>query len=104
MALPLHAVEPVLHSADTADDLLTRSVLPSADHPLETLLRQALDVPGAAAALLEAFAAQSRALRLVQEADARGAASLPAELRQRLAAAVNRTPSWLAASGAGVRA
>lgn len=70
---------------------------------LEVLMRQALEVPGAAAALLEAFAAQSRALRLVQEADARGAASLPAELRHRLAAVAKRTPSWLSGS-AGVRA
>jgi hypothetical protein len=76
----------------------------TADLTLELLMRQALDVPGAATALLEAFAAQTRALRLVQEADARGAASLPPELRHRLAAAVARTPSWLAAGGAGVRA
>ena len=76
----------------------------TADLTLELLMRQALDVPGAAAALLEAFAAQTRALRLVQEADARGAASLPPELRHRLAAVVERTPSWLAAGGAGVRA
>jgi len=74
------------------------------DLTLEVLMRQALEVPGAATALLEAFAAQSRALRLVQEAEARGAASLPAELRHRLAAVAERTPSWLAASGAGVRA
>ncbi len=76
----------------------------TADLTLELLMRQALDVPGAATALLEAFAAQTRALRLVQEADARGAASLPPELRHRLAAVVERTPSWLAAGGAGVRA
>jgi len=75
------------------------------DLTLEVLMRQALEVPGAAAALLDAFAAQSRALRLVQEADARGAASLPTELRQRLEAAAARTPAWLSAgSGAGVRA
>ncbi len=75
------------------------------DLTLELLMRQALEVPGAAAALLDAFAAQSRALRLVQEADARGAASLPTELRQRLDAAAARVPAWLTAgSGAGVRA
>ena len=76
----------------------------SPDLTLEVLMRQALEVPGAATALLEAFAAQSRALRLVQEADARGATSLPAELRHRLAAVAERTPFWLAATGAGVRA
>ena len=65
---------------------------------LEVLMRQALAVPGAATALLEAFAAQSRVLHLVQEADARGAASLPSELRHRLASVSARTPSWLAAS------
>ena len=76
-----------------------------ADLTLEMLMRQALEVPGAASALLEAFAAQSRALRLVQEADARGAALLPAELRNRLAAVAARTPSWLTADvHAGVRA
>ena len=75
-----------------------------ADLTLELLMRQALEVPGAATALLEAFAAQSRALRLVQEAEARGAASLPADLRHRLAAVAERTPSWLAATSAGVRA
>jgi hypothetical protein len=75
----------------------------SADLTLELLMRQALEVPGAATALLEAYAAQSRALRLVQEADARGAASLPTELRHRLAAAAARTPAWLV-SGEGVRA
>jgi hypothetical protein len=69
---------------------------------LDRLMHEALAVPGAAEALLAAFAAQSRALRLVQEADARGAASLPNELRQRLAQAAERTPTWLAA-GAGVR-
>jgi hypothetical protein len=74
------------------------------DLTLELLMRQALDVPGAATALLEAFAAQTRALRLVQEADARGAASLPPELRHRLAAVAERTPSWLSAGGPGVRA
>jgi hypothetical protein len=63
---------------------------------LDLLMRQALEVPGAATALLEAFAAQSRALRLVQEADARGATSLPPELRQRLASVAARTPVWLA--------
>lgn len=87
-----------------ADDAIARHTSVQADSTLELLMRQALEVPGAATALLEAFAAQSRALRLVQEADARGAASLPAELRHRLAAVVERTPSWLAAGGAGVRA
>ena len=75
------------------------------DLTLEVLMRQALEVPGAAAALLDAFAAQSRALRLVQEAHARGAATLPTELRQGLEAAAARTPTWLSAgSGSGVRA
>ena len=66
-------------------------------------MRHALEVPGAAAALLDAFAAQACALRLVQEADARGAASLPSDLRQGIAAAAARTPSWLAGGTAGVR-
>jgi len=70
---------------------------------LDLLMQQALQLPGAAAALLDAFAAQARALRLVQEADARGAASLPSELRQGIAAAAARTPSWLAVWSAGVR-
>jgi hypothetical protein len=76
------------------------------DLSLDVLMRQALEVPGAASALLEAFAAQTRALRLVQEADARGAASLPTELRHRLEAVAARTPVWLAATsgGSGVRA
>lgn len=85
-------------------DCATQAPTPTSGLTLEMLMRQALDVPGAAAALLEAFAAQSRALRLVQEADARGAASLPDELRHRLAAVAARTPSWLATAGAGVRA
>ncbi len=63
-------------------------------------MRQALEVPGAASALLEAFAAQASALRLVQEADARGAATLPAEIRNRLASVAKRTPVWLAATSA----
>lgn len=66
-------------------------------HVLDQLMREALAVPGAAEALLVAFAAQSRALRLVQEADARGAATLPVELRQRLARVAQSTPVWLAA-------
>ena len=66
---------------------------------LDQLMRQALAVSGAATALLEAFAAQSRALHLVQEAEARGAASLPSELRHRLADVTRRTPTWLSAVG-----
>lgn len=91
-------------TVELADDAFAAHTNVRADLTLELLMRQALAVPGAASALLEAFAAQSRALRLVQEADARGAASLPAELRHRLAAVAERTPSWLAATGAGVRA
>jgi hypothetical protein len=72
----------------------------SGDLTLEVLMRQALEVPGAASALLEAFAAQASALRLVQEADARGAATLPAEIRNRLASVAKRTPVWLAATSA----
>jgi hypothetical protein len=91
--------------AAPADSMTPRAVRDAADLTLDMLMRQALEVPGAATALLEAFAAQSRALRLVQEADARGAASLPSELRHRLAAVAARTPTWLAAEGgAGVRA
>lgn len=107
MALPHPVVQdsginaPALASASAHRPIMSAG----ADLTLETLMRQALEVPGAATALLEAFAAQSRALRLVQEADERGAASLPSELRHRLAAVVARTPSWLASeAGAGVRA
>lgn len=77
--------------------------LKDGDLTLDLLMQHALQVPGAAAALLDAFAAQARALRLVQEADARGAASLPSELRQGIAAAAACTPSWLAVGSAGVR-
>ncbi len=107
MALPLAVVQDsAIDAPPTASASAHRPVVGAgADLTLELLMRQALEVPGAATALLEAFAAQSRALRLVQEADARGAASLPSELRHRLAAVVARTPSWLAsAGGAGVRA
>lgn len=106
MSLPLQGesnVSPAGHSQ--AETGLARGAMDGADLTLEVLMRQALEVPGAATALLEAFAAQSRALRMVQEADARGAASLPSELRSRLAAVAARTPSWLSAeSGSGVRA
>ncbi len=106
MALPYDAAHPTegpLAGADRFDAHL--ALRDPGDLTLELLMRQALEVPGAAAALLDAFAAQSRALRLVQEAEARGAASLPTELRQRLAAAAARTPAWLSAGGgAGVRA
>ena len=106
MALSLEAVKPavakVVPSDAGADARVTSR--DTADLTLELLMRQALEVPGAATALLEAFAAQLRALRLVQEADARGAASLPTELRDRLAAVAARTPTWLATNSAGVRA
>lgn len=105
MALSLEAVQPagakVMPSEEMADVRVASRE--AADLTLELLMRQALEVPGAATALLQAFAAQSRALRMVQEADARGAASLPTELRHRLAAAAARTPVWLA-TGEGVRA
>lgn len=90
--------------ATHAETAVVDSAMNGADLTLELLMRQALEVPGAASALLAAFAAQSRALRLVQEADERGAAQLPSELRQRLAAVAARTPTWLAEHGAGVRA
>ncbi|MCC7054709.1 MAG: hypothetical protein IT355_15665 [Gemmatimonadaceae bacterium] len=79
------------------------SVRATAQQSLEGLMRQALEVPGAATALLEAFAQQTRALRMVQEADARGAALLPADVRCRLADAAACTPAWLAVGSAGVR-
>lgn len=106
VALPFEGesetVAPV--SADVATTV-SRELMDKADLTLDMLMRQALEVPGAASALLEAFAAQSRALRLVQEADARGAAQLPIELRNRLAAVAARTPTWLTADAhAGVRA
>lgn len=105
MALPHSAVR----NADDASGAPAAAVAPrasldTADLTLEMLMRQALEVPGAATALLEAFAAQSRALRMVQEADARGAAQLPSDLRNRLAAVAARTPTWLSAEAAGVRA
>jgi hypothetical protein len=106
VALPLDIDIGVVPTASSAVDAgAMRGPQDSADLTLEVLMRQALEVPGAATALLQAFAAQSRALRLVQEADARGAASLPTELRHRLAAVAARTPAWLASEGgAGVRA
>lgn len=104
MALLPQSTENVAVVANRPVDAPSGLAVARADLTLELLMRQALDVPGAATALLEAFAAQSRALRLVQEADARGAATLPAELRHRLADVAERTPSWLAAAGAGVRA
>ena len=106
MALPYEAGQPAKGPLAGAE-LVGASSSPRVhgDLTLELLMRQALEVPGAAAALLDAFAAQSRALRLVQEAHARGAASLPTELRQGLEAAAARTPAWLSAgTGAGVRA
>ncbi|MCU0626583.1 MAG: hypothetical protein MUF21_08900 [Gemmatimonadaceae bacterium] len=65
------------------------------DPMLDGLMREALGVPGAGAALLHAFAAQSRALRLVLEAEALGATELPADVRTRLEGAVALTPPWL---------
>jgi hypothetical protein len=67
-----------------------------ADAGLETLAREAMALPGAGAALLHAFAAHARAVRLVLEADALGAAALPAEVRARLQGAAATTPHWLA--------
>lgn len=104
MALPLPAVQNVRADNSSPDMAGARVSMDSADLTLEVLMRQALEVPGAASALLEAFAAQTRALRLVQEADARGAAQLPTELRHRLASVAARTPAWLSAEGTGVRA
>lgn len=104
MALPYEAGQPT-EGPLAAAELVGATVSPRVigDLTLEVLMRQALEVPGAAAALLDAFAAQSRALRMVQEADARGATSLPMELRQGLEAAAARTPAWLSAgTGAGV--
>ncbi|MDZ7631211.1 MAG: hypothetical protein U5K74_07655 [Gemmatimonadaceae bacterium] len=104
MALPLEALPSA--GAPPRVDVEAPAPRTGAGEPdltLEVLMRQALAVPGAASALLEAFAAQSRALRLIQEADARGAASLPSELRHRLAAAAARTPVWLATDATGVR-
>lgn len=110
MALPMQGA-----SSATEPSLISSPIVPEfgADAPvrgggspqqsLEGLMRQALEVPGAASALLEAFAKQTRALRLVQEAEARGAASLPSDVRSRLADAAASTPLWLAVGGAGVR-
>lgn len=104
MALPHPAVRNAEDASGLPSAASPRASLDTADLTLEMLMRQALEVPGAATALLEAFAAQSRALRMVQEADARGAAQLPSELRNRLAAVAARTPTWLSAEAAGVRA
>jgi hypothetical protein len=87
----------VAMTSHTMDCLAAIDVPEPTEPALDVLLRQALDVPGAASALLQAFAAQSRALHLVQEADARGAASLPSELRHRIADVTRRTPTWLTA-------
>ncbi|MBC7843992.1 MAG: hypothetical protein H7099_16845, partial [Gemmatimonadaceae bacterium] len=66
MALPLPAVPNArADTASPADMASARASMDTADLTLEVLMRQALEVPGAASALLEAFAAQSRALRLV---------------------------------------
>jgi hypothetical protein len=65
------------------------------DLALDALVREALEVPGAGAALLAAFAAQARALRLVLEAEALGAAALPPAVREDLRGAVARMPAWL---------
>jgi hypothetical protein len=65
------------------------------DVALDALVREALDVPGAAAALLAAFAAQARALRLVLDAEALGATALPPAVREDLRGAVALTPAWL---------
>lgn len=68
---------------------------PAEDAALDMLVREALGVPGAAAALLAAFAAQARALRLVLEAEALGATALPPAVREDLRGAVALTPPWL---------
>jgi hypothetical protein len=106
VALPFEGESKIVApGAANAATHVSREAMDNADLTLEVLMRQALEVPGAATALLEAFAAQSRALRMVQEADARGAAQLPTELRHRLAAVAARTPAWLASDErAGVRA
>ena len=103
MALPLKGIESrhssMFAQADPADATVADKSPVSADlspagvdRTLDGLMRQALDVPGAASALLAAFAAQALALRMVQEADARGAASLPSEIRHRLALVAAQTP------------
>lgn len=110
MALPMQtassASEPSLNSSPVAPECAAEGAVRTSGSPqqsLEGLMRQALEVPGAATALLEAFAKQTRALRMVQEADARGAASLPSDVRTRLADAAASTPVWLAVGGTGVR-
>jgi DnaJ-domain-containing protein 1 len=104
-------VEPQIQSAQSSasrqtvafDASMVEHGMAPADASLHALMRQALEVPAAAIALIEAFAAQSRALRLIQEADSRGAASLPTELRHRVAEVTERSAAWLS-EGAGVRA
>lgn len=83
------------HATEAAD--VTRDTTGGCelDPMFEALLLEMVRAPGAAEALLTAFAAQTRALRLVLDADARGAASLPADVRHRLARAIARTPEWL---------
>lgn len=114
MSLPMKGMESrqsgALAPAGMADTTVAEKSTVSADlspagvdRTLDSLMRQALDVPGAASALLAAFAAQARALRMVQEADARGAALLPTEIRHRLASVAAQTPIWLAVGEAGFR-
>ena len=57
---------------------------------LETLMRTVLAEPGAAGALLAAFAAQARALNLVWEAERRGVGTLPADVVAAVRSAVEQ--------------
>jgi hypothetical protein len=77
-----------------ADDAREREIDPAFHHLMGAMVQS----PGAAAELLTALASQTRALRLVMDADARGAVSLPVEVRQRIARAMDSTPPWLGTS------
>lgn len=72
-----------LASVVTADESVCDALVPSAPAPfdaLDRLGRDLLDAPGAAAGLLTAFGASTRALQLVWELHARGGIALPADV------------------------
>lgn len=65
---------------------------------LDAMMRELLAVPGAAGALCAALAAQSRALRLVWEAERRGVGALPADVVAAVRSAVQQAPdAWMTA-------
>ena len=85
----------------TSDDAVWRALVPDAPPPpparqLDTLVREVLTVDGAAGALYLALAAQTRALRLVWEAERRGVGALPADVVAAVRSAITQAPhGWL---------